>query len=318
MRLEEFSTVIESPPDRQSNAQGGRQERMPVLIAAGLTLLAFVLRFYRIGAWGLDSAEVFMQRDSINLRFTNPRPLMYALNHYLVQPLMPLDEFGIRLLPGIAGVLAVPLFYAVVRRLVGSRAALFGALLVATNSLMVYYSQFGRYWSLVFLLASIYPFALYLGLRDRDRRMLSLGMVSAVLSVLAHPASILLLGGFGFWLVTVYFRRDQLAQLWSQPGIRLGATITLILGAVIAFRFVPMLQHWIAAHDAVPLSERGGEFLLHTPGGRGVKQMSLLLGYIINLSPPLVLVGTLGVYLLGQAIDMRLALLLGWLFCFQI
>ena len=33
---------------------------------------------------------------------------MYFLNHYLVYPFLPLDEFGIRLLPAISGVLAIP------------------------------------------------------------------------------------------------------------------------------------------------------------------------------------------------------------------
>lgn len=318
MPLQELGEVTEAASLGHSSADQGRPDRTPAFLVAGLTLLAFALRFYRIGAWGFDSDEVFMQRDSIQLRLTNPRPLMYALNHYLVQPLMPLDELGIRLLPAIAGVLAVPAFYVVARRLVGGRAALFGSLLIATSSLLVYYSQFGRYWTLVFLLCSIYPYALYLGVRDRDRRMLSWGAISGLLAVFAHPVSIVLLGGFGLWLVTVYLRRDQLAQLLRQPGVRLGLVIALILGVVIAIRFVPMLQHWIADHDKVPVSERGGEFLLHSPGGQGVKQMSLLLAYVINLTPPLVLAGVLGVYLLGQTRDRQLGLLLVYLFCFQI
>lgn len=297
--------------------QPQRQSRAPVIIVCGLTLLALVLRFYRIGAWGMDSDEVFMQRDSVNLRLTNPRPLMYALNHYVVRPFLPLDEFGIRLLPAIAGVLAVPAFFLVARRLVGSRAALFGAFLVTTSALLVYYSQFGRYWTLVFLLSSIYPYALYLGFRDGDRRMLAWGAVSAVLAVLAHPVSILLFGGFALWLVTVHLKRDQLARLWRQRGVRWGVLVSAILAVGIALRFVPMLQNWIAEHDKVPPSERGGEFLLHVPSAQGLRQMSLFLAYVVNLTPPLVLVGVLGIYLLWQGRDRPLALLLASLFAVQ-
>jgi len=288
------------------------------ILVAGLTLLAAVLRFYRLGAWGMDSDEVFMQRDSINLLFSNPRPLMYALNHYLVQPLLPLNELGIRLLPAVAGVLAVPAFYLVARRLVGARAALFGALLVAASPLLVYYSQFGRYWTLVFLLSSIYPYALYLAIRDGDRRMLALGIVSGILAVLAHPVSVLLLGGLGLWLGLVYLRHGRLAELWRQPAVRWGLLISVILAVVIALRFIPMLQHWISDHDKVPLSERGGEFLLHRPGGRGLKQVLLLLAYVVNLTPPLVLAGVLGLYLLWQGRDRPVALLLIYLLCAQI
>jgi dolichyl-phosphate-mannose-protein mannosyltransferase len=318
MGLEERARVMEPPPGpghlMRSDAAERREGLTPAVILAGLTLLAAVLRFYRIGAWGFDSDEVFMQRDSIDLRFSNPRPLLYFLNHYVVGPFMPLDEFGLRLLPAICGVLAIPAFYAVTRRLVGTRAALFGAFLVATSGLLVYYSQFGRYWTLVFLLSSVYPYALYLGFRDGDRRMLALGALTGVLAALAHPVSVLLLGGLGLWVIVVYGKRDRLAQLWSQKSVRWGALIAVILAVAIAMRFIPVLRNWVFLHDQVPQSERGGEFLLHAPGGQGVKQASLLLAFVQNLTPPLVLAGVLGIYLLRQGRNRAVALLLACLF----
>ena len=39
---------------------------------------------------------------------------------------------------------------------------------------------------------------------------------------------------------------------------------------------------------------KGGEFLLHTPGGQGIKQLALLLVYVQNLTPPFVLAGPAG------------------------
>jgi dolichyl-phosphate-mannose-protein mannosyltransferase len=314
--------VIDQSSVVQATAPAASERRTQrwgiISTVGGLMLLALVLRFYRLGAWGMDSDEVFMQRDSLRLRFTNPRPLMYALNHYVVQRFLPLDELGIRLLPAIAGVLAVPVFFLVARRLVGARGALFGALLIAVNPVLVYYSQFGRYWSLVFLLCSVYPYALYLALRDSDRRMLAWGGAAGVLAVLAHPVSVLLLGGLGLWVVTVYLKPGDLGRLWKLPRVRGGLAIAAALALVIGLRFVPVLQHWIAAHDQVPVSERGGEFLLHTPGAAGLKQMSLLLAFVVTLSPALVLVGVLGLFILWQGGDRPLALLLAYLFCFQI
>jgi hypothetical protein len=321
MRLDEREQVMDQPTTSARpgpSEAAGRQGLAPAIILAGLTLLAAALRFYRIGAWGFDSDEVFMERDSLALRLTNPRPLMYFLNHYVVLPFMPLDEFGLRLLPAICGVLAIPVFYAVARRLVGTRAALIGAFFVATSGLLVTYSQFGRYWTLVFLLSSVYPYALYLGLRDGNRRMLALGSVTGVLAVLAHPVSVLLLGGLGVWLIAVYGKRDRLAQLWNRKSVRWGAFLAVILAVVIALRFIPVLQGWILQHDQVPESEKGGEFLLHAPGGQWLKQMSLLLAYVQNLTPPLVLAGALGVYMLWHGRTRSLALLLACLFFVQI
>lgn len=321
MRLEERAHVTEQSLSPRRPLHSGdaeqRQGLSPVIILAGVTLLAVALRFYRIGEWGFSSDEIFMLRDSLNLR-GNPRPLMYFLNHYGVRLFLPLDEFGLRLLPAICGVLAVPAIYLVTRRLVGTRAALFSAFLVATSSLLVYDSQFGRYWTLVFLLSSVYPYALYLGLRDSNGRMLTLGLLTGVLAVLAHPVSVLPLGGLGIWTAAVYLKRDRLAQLWSQRKVRWGALLVVILGVVIALRFIPMLQRWVLQHDRLPPSQKGGEFLFHIPSGQGLRQLSLLLGYVESLTLPLVLTGALGIYLLWQRRARPLALLLTCLFLFPV
>jgi mannosyltransferase len=307
------------PPEKQLSLEHtpGRNRLVPAVLLAGLIVIACALRFWRLGDWGFDTDEIFMLRDSINLRPSNPRPLLYLLNFYLVRPLMPLDEFGLRLLPAVFGVLAIPAFYLMGRRLVGTRAALFGALLLAFSPVHVFYSQFGRYLSLVFLLSTVYPFAIYLGLRDGNRSLLALGLVTGVLAVLAHPASILLLGGLGIWIIAVYLKRDRLVQLWSQRSVRWGALLVVILAVVIALRFIPMLQHWILEHDTAPPGGKR-EFLLNVPRGPGMKPLSLLLSYVENLTLPLVLAGVLGIYLLWQGPARSLALLLASLFLFPI
>jgi mannosyltransferase len=279
-------------------------------VLAGLTLLALVLRFYRLGAWSLESDEVFMLRDSVALKLTNPRPLMYLLNHYVVAPVLALDEFGLRLLPAVFGVLSVPVFYLLARRLVGPRAGLIGAFFIATSPLFVYYSQFARYWTLVFMLCAVFPFALYLGIRDANRRMLALGAVTGGLALVAHPVSVLLLAGIAAWVILTYGRREVLAQLWQRRLVRFGLLATVVVVLLVVIRLVPVLQGWIAAHDVVPESEKGGEFLLRTPSGPGVKQISLLLAYVQNLTPPLVLAAVLGIYMLWETRTRSLALFL--------
>jgi mannosyltransferase len=277
------------------------------LLLAGIVLVAIALRFWRLGDWSLDSDETFTLRDSLRLRPTNPRPLLYLLNHYVVSPLMPLDELGLRILPAAFGVLAIPVFYFVGRRLVGTRAALFGALLLAFSGLQVYYSQFARYWSLVFLLSAVYPYAIYLGLRDHDRRTLALGLVTAGLAALAHPVSLLLAGGIGLWVVASYLRISRFRQLWNQRGFRWGALLGVILLVALAARFIPMLQSWIYEHDTKKTST---EFLYHLPGRPGVKQLAYLLSFVESLTLPLVLCAVLGIYLLLRGRDRSLGILL--------
>jgi uncharacterized membrane protein len=283
------------------------------VVLAGLIVLAAALRFWRLGDWGFDSDETFTLRDSVHIDPGNPRPLLYLLNHYLLGPLLPLNEFGLRLLPAVFGVLAIPTFYLVARRLVGTRAALFGTLLLTFSGLHIYYSQFARYWSLVFLLSTVYPLAIYLGLREHNRRVLALGVVTGVAAVLAHPASVLLLGGLGPWIVATYLRPDQRARLRSHKKAIWVWLSLVTLAVLIAIRFVPMLEGWVSQHDT---GRTPSEFLLHVPGKQGLKQILYLFVYLESLTLPLILAGALGILLLWQGRDRSLAVLLASMFVF--
>jgi hypothetical protein len=267
-----------------------------VLRVAGLIVLAIVLRFWRLGDWNLEATEMFTLRDSLHPKITNPRPLSYLLNHYLVLPFRPLDEFGLRLLPAIFGVLAVPALYLATRSLVGSRAALLATLALTVSELHVYYSQFARYWSLVFLLCAVWPYALYTGIRQRDRKALAVGIVTAVLAVLAHPVALLLLGGPALWLVGTRLRPAALRELWTRPGFRWGVLAAALVLIVVAVRFVPILYHWVTMHDRNPGS---GQFL-HRRNPNGVKQLVYLIAFAESLTVPIVLGAVVGLYLLWR------------------
>jgi hypothetical protein len=287
----------------------------PAILLAGLAIVAVLLRFWRLGDWSLDSDETFTLRDSVRIDHRNPRPLLYLLNHFLLGPVVPLDEFWLRFLPAVFGVLGILAFYFVASRLVGRRAALFGALLLTFSGLHVYYSQFARYWSLVFLFSAVYPVAIYLGLREHNRRMLALGIITGVGAVLAHPASVLLLGGLGPTILASYLRPDRLNQLKSHKTIIwLGLFVTLLV-LIVGVRFVPMLRGWISAHDT---GRTTSEFLLHVPAKPGVKQIVFLFGFVESLTLPLVLTGALGIAWLWQERDRWLAVLLTSMIIFPI
>ena len=280
---------------------------LALAVLAVLIVLAFVLRFLRLGTWGFDSDEIFMRHDSLRPRLTNPRPLLYLINHYLVLPFTPLDEFGLRLLPALFGALAVPALFLVTRRLLGTRTALLAAVLLTLSGQHVIYSQFGRYWSLVFLLTAIYPFAIYIGIRERDRGALALGIVAGVLASLAHPVSVLLVGGPVIWLLATYLRPRHLAVAWGRPAFRWGALVVAVLLALLAARFVPILQGWIYEHDT---KGAFGQFLLRAPTPLGLKLVYYLLGYFQGWTFSLVLAAAVGLYLMWRAHDRTLAVFL--------
>lgn len=271
----------------------------PALILAALIVIAALLRFYRLGDWSLEATEIFTLRDSLRLKLTNPRPLSYVLNYVLIRPFRPLDELGLRLLPALFGVLTIPTFYVITRRLIGAKAALLGTLLLTFSALHVFYSQFARYWSLVMLLCAVYPYAFYLGVRYRDRAALSLGLVTAVVAALAHPVSVLLAGGPAIWLSATYLRPALLKTLWARRGFRWGAVATGVLVALLTIRFIPLLQDWIAMHDRNP---GFGQFL-NRPKPNGLKQVAYLAAFSEGVTFPVVLGAAAGIFLLWRGRD---------------
>lgn len=281
-----------------------REAPSPALLLAVMIVLALVLRFLRLGMWNFEATEIFTLRDSVRPQWHNPRPLGYLLNYYLVRPFHPLDELGLRIVPALAGVAAIPVFYAIARRLVGVRAALLGTLLVTVSGLHVFYAQFARYWSLVFLFCAVFPYAFYLGLRDRSWRWSIVGLGTLVLAILAHPVSAIALGGPILCLLWTYLRPTYLRQAWTSQSVRWGTAVGALLLVVIAVRFVPMLRNWIIIHDAHP---GAGQFLLPPKRPPVIKQIVLLMGYLESLSLPVVLAAAAGIYLLFRGRDRRLA-----------
>jgi mannosyltransferase len=288
-----------------------RSDTTPVLIFAGLVVLALVLRFWRLGDWNFQATEIFTLRDSVRPQFRNPRPLGYLLNYFLIRPLMPFDEFALRLVPAIAGVLSVPAFYLLGRRLVGVRAALLGTLLLAISPLLISYSQLARYWSLVFLFSAIAPYAIYLGVRDRRRGLVGLGILAFILAVLSHPVSALMMVG-PILAVLAQVRRDHLRQAWSRPALRWSMVVAGLFVVAMVIRLIPMFQHWVTEHDENPGS---GQFLNPSMRPSAFKLAVYLLAFADGLLLPVTLIGVIGIYLLWQR-DRALAIYLGSLAAF--
>jgi hypothetical protein len=141
-----------------------------------------------------------------------------------------------------------------------------------------------------------------------------LGLVTGTLAVLAHPVSILLVGGPAIWLVFTYLRPANVKYLWSQRSFRWGAVLAGVLAVVAVVRVVPLLQDWISMHDQNPGM---GQFLL-PKRPPGVQQLVLLTAYFESLTLPVVLGGAVGVYLLWQERDRTLGLFLGSLALFPL
>ncbi|NIR44988.1 MAG: hypothetical protein GWN53_11225 [Gammaproteobacteria bacterium] len=255
-------------------------ERVRVAVIL-LTLcgMAAALRLYRLTYWNIEGDEINTLRDSLAFPglFNSAKPLLFFFNHYLIAPLIDLDEFGLRFLPVVFGILAVPAMYWLGRRTLGATVGLFAAFLVAFSPWHLYWSQYARYYSLVFLLSACFPLLLYLGFRDRKPRLVVAGLAAAAAAILAHASVGLLLAAFGVWLALTVVPRLQLRRSTSRWTLVATGLIGAVIVGIVLYRLLPQLIGWNnLAQDW------------------GHNAVSLPLSYIDWLSPIVLLFGAAG------------------------
>lgn len=214
---------------------------------AVLLLAAAASRIFRLTVWPLSGDEFFTLRDSTRT-FTfslHNRPLLFWLNHVLVQPLVGLDVFGLRLLPAAFGIAGVGVVTEAGRRLVSARAGLVAGALALVSPWHLAMSQFARYYTLVFLLATVAPAALYLGVRERSRGWLAAGAAAVVLAWFAHPTAVLPTAGFVVWLTgDVVVRADGRRRRRLLGIIGFAGAVGIALGAQLLSGWTALGQEW--------------------------------------------------------------------------
>ena len=150
------------------------------LITAGLLililLLAFGLRFYRLGAqslWNDEGTSVALaQRDLASIARDSAGDIHPPLYYWLLSGWVRLSgtgEAAVRSFSALLGVVLVALIYALGRLLAGRWIGLAAAFLAAINPFQVYYAQEARMYMLLAVLTAASMLSLVI-LVDRSRR----------------------------------------------------------------------------------------------------------------------------------------------------
>lgn len=174
---------------RESGNRDSGEGRGDLAALALLTVIALLLRFYRIGAeslwldeaysWHLASADAWsVLAGGVGNRHTPP--LYYVLLHYWMK--IGVSEAALRSLSAILGALAVPLLHGLAKGLLGRRAALVAAGGAALSPFLVYYGQEARGYTLLVVLVLLGARSL---LHYVDRGRLRDGALFALLSILS-------------------------------------------------------------------------------------------------------------------------------------
>ena len=153
----------------------------------------------------------------------NTPPLWYLLA-WVDARLFGDGALALRLPSALAGVLTVPVVWAIAQQLAGRRAALVAAALVAVNPLFVWYSQEARAYGLFVLMSALAMLCFVRALDDPARGRLAAFALAGALALLTHYFAVFLLVPMALWLLLDgRARRTTLLALAALAAVGLGA-----------------------------------------------------------------------------------------------
>lgn len=180
---------------------------------AGVTLLAGVLAFLYLGEKSLWVDEGYSvsragQEWSKILEFvTPPRGMsLYYVSLHLWMKLAGNSEFALRSLSAVFAIAAVPVAYALVARLFGSRTAITAALLVAVNAFFIRYAQEARWYSMGVFLVTLSSYFFVRSIEQPSWRNWAAYIVSSALIPYTYLLGLLVVGAHAISLVFLRWR----------------------------------------------------------------------------------------------------------------
>jgi hypothetical protein len=201
------------------------------LLLALLIVVAAALRFWRLrhqGFW-FDEANTSQEVHE------TPGQMLTLLKHYESTPplyycvawvwarIFGFGEAGLRSLSAVCGVLVVPLGYALGSKLFSRRAGLITAALVATNPLLIWYSQEARAYELAVLLTGISLLAFVYAREEPAGRPLAVWVIASALAMATEYYAALAIIPEALWLL-YRFREERSVRVsigvlavWSVP-----------------------------------------------------------------------------------------------------
>ncbi len=146
------------------------------VVIGALTLVAALLRFFLIGSktvWLDEAFSIWLARQPLwdmwswLIRIDQHPPLYYTLLHGWVSLWGDLQG-SVRMLSALCSSLAVPVFYAGVRRLTDRPSALIAALILAISPFHIRFAQEARMYGLLTLAVAVALYCVAVILQERD------------------------------------------------------------------------------------------------------------------------------------------------------
>ena len=198
-----------------------------VTAVAALTVLAAVLRFYRLGHQGFwfDEANTallvhFSPGKMLGLiPQTESTPPLYYCVAWVWARVFGYGEAALRSLSAVCGVLLVPVVYATGAKLVSRRAGLIAAALATCSPLLIWYSQEARSYQMLALMASVSLLAFAYARARPTPRALAAWVIASGLALATHYYAVLAVVPEAIWLLVVHRRRRSVQIAFALVGL---------------------------------------------------------------------------------------------------
>lgn len=210
-----------------------------------ITMVAGLLRLYKLGEWSLwiDEAHTFRDVAVSWDQFTESNvrnyPLSYLLLRFLYWIGMPTNEGWLRLPFTFFGIASVPALALFGRRLVGPRQALVAALILAVSPWHIYWSQNARSYAMVLFFGLLAAGTFFRGMQRRSPITLLVSLLLVLVAGLCHPSAYILLGGLLAYVLLV-LRRSVTPVTTVQKWL---PALILLLLVVLTFALLPLIEH---------------------------------------------------------------------------
>ncbi|HZD43589.1 MAG TPA: glycosyltransferase family 39 protein, partial [Methanomicrobiales archaeon] len=172
---------------------------MQILLA--LIALGALLRLYHLdytSLWLDEAYTIHFARPTLiqiwQLTTVNGEcnpPLFHWIEHGML--FFGQSEFVIRIVPALAGIATIPIFYLIGREFLGINVGILAAALLALSPFHIFYSQEGRAYTLVLLFVSLALFAYLVALRSDGLYMWALFAVFSALAFWTHFYTLILI-----------------------------------------------------------------------------------------------------------------------------
>jgi mannosyltransferase len=223
-----------------------------------ITLIAAVLRFYKLGEWSFWIDEIFTLNRAINsysnfdqflanippTRYWFPVSVILTAQAY---NLFGQNEWSARLVSTVIGILTIPILYIPISKIFGKNVALIALLLLAIAPWHIFWSQNARFYTSLMLYYSLALFVFYFGL-EKDRP--SYFIAFYILFYLAMSERMLAV--FLFPVIFVYLFLLWVLNISRPPGFRNRNILILITPLLLFIIFQLFLLFTTGAYLFAP------------------------------------------------------------------